>query len=98
VEYEMRKPTVKGFFVLFAIPLILVVFWMFNIVTAASDALCVCHVENNETGKGHVIEVDENSIEGHLKHGDIQCTIDCEKAVGTSCHASTGGDCKERSD
>jgi hypothetical protein len=94
----MRRPIRKGFFILFGIPFVLIVFWMFNIVTAASNDLCVCHVENIETGKGHVIEVDKDSLEGHLKHGDIQCTVDCENVVGTSCHASTGGECKEKSD
>ena len=85
----------KRFIILFAIPLLLIVFWMFNTVTAASDAVCVCHVENKETGKGHVIEVDDDSLKGHLNHGDVQCTVDCEKVVGTSCNASSGGECTE---
>jgi hypothetical protein len=94
----MRRPTAKRFFILFALPLLLIAFWMFNIVKAASDSLCVCHVENKETGSGHVIEVDDDSLKGHLKHGDIQCTVDCEKVVGKSCNASTEGECKEKSD
>ena len=94
----MRRPTRKGFLVLFGISLVLIVSWMLNIVTAASDTLCVCHIENKETGKGHVIKVDKNSLEGHLKHGDVQCTVDCEKVVGANCHASSGGECEERSD
>jgi hypothetical protein len=92
VEYEMRRLTMKRFF-LFAIPFFLLVFLTFNIVTAASDTLCVCHVEK-KTGKGHVIEVDKDSLEGHLKHGDIQCTVDCETVVGKSCNVSSKGECK----
>lgn len=94
----MRRPIKIGFPFLIGISLVLIVFSMFNIVTAASDALCVCHVENKETGKGHVIEVDKDSLEGHLKHGDVQCAVNCEEVIGTSCHASTGGECKEKSD
>lgn len=94
----MRRRRVKRFFVLFVIPVLFIGIWMFSTVHAQADRICVCHVENKESGNGHVIEVDEDSLEGHLNHGDVQCTVDCEKAVGTSCHASTGGECKEASD
>ena len=94
----MRKRTAKRIFVFFVIPVLLIAIWMFSSVNAAANRICVCHVENKETGSGHVIEVDANSLEGHLKHGDVQCTVDCEQVVGTSCDAVTGGECKERSD
>jgi hypothetical protein len=91
----MRRLRAHRFVILVAIPLFLIAFWMFNIGKAASDVLCVCHVENEETGKGHVLEVDKDSLEGHLKHGDIQCTADCEKVVGKSCNLSSEGQCTE---
>jgi hypothetical protein len=79
--------------IFFVIPFLLLVLWMFEIVIAASNQNCVCHVENEETGRGHVIEVDESALQGHLRHGDVQCTVDCSKVKGDVCNVSTGGQC-----
>jgi hypothetical protein len=91
----MRRPTLKRFLILFVIPVLLIGIWMFNTVAADVDRICVCHVEDKDSGNGHVIEVDEDSLKGHLNHGDVQCTVDCETVVGTDCNISSEGECTE---
>ena len=78
-----------------AVALLLLGAWMLNTVIAASNRICVCHVENKETGKGHVIRVDKDSLSGHLKHGDVQCTVDCDTVLNKRCNISTGGACND---
>ncbi len=36
----------------------------------ASDKTTICHVEDKVTGEGHVIEVSDSSLPGHMAHGD----------------------------
>ncbi|MCI0415602.1 nuclear transport factor 2 family protein [bacterium] len=78
----MRRLTVKKLFILFIIPALIIGIWTFGTVNAQADRICVCHVEDKDSGDGHVIEVDNNSLKGHLNHGDVQCSVDCETVVG----------------
>jgi hypothetical protein len=65
-------------------------FWGINKVNAAGERICVCHVEDKKNNTGHVIEVDESSLGGHLKHGD-ECE-DCSN-LSLPCTVSSPGSC-----
>ena len=82
----------------FLIPLMLVELLTIGPVTAQSSRQCVCHVENKDTGEGHVIQVDQDSLEGHLRHGDVQCSVDCGEIINKTCNISTGGKCGRGTD
>jgi hypothetical protein len=88
----------KRFRILFASALILLLIGGFTIVVAQSNQICVCHVENEQTGRGHVIQVDPQALKGHLRHGDVQCIRDCSEVLGNNCNIADGGECSDRSD
>jgi hypothetical protein len=70
-----------------------VAYLLFFLVADADKRLCVCHIEHQDSKKGHVLEVDQYSIVGHLKHGDVQCN-DCSRK-GKHCSHSAGPSCTE---
>jgi hypothetical protein len=90
----MKRMRQKPLVVFFAIPILLLLAWMFSSVLAQSNRTCVCHIENKKSGAGHVIEVDADSLQGHLRHGDTQCTVDCDTVLNEKCNVSTGGACE----
>jgi hypothetical protein len=94
----MKRFKSKKFFICMLIAMVLLFASMLHTVTAQSSRLCVCHVEKEETGEGHVIEVDENALKGHLRHGDVQCTVDCDEVLDKLCNIATGGKCAPGTD
>lgn len=91
----MRRLICRPLLLFVAIPLLLLTLWMLSTVFAQSKQ-CVCHVENRKTGAGHVIQVDQHSRDGHLRHGDTLCNVDCDTVLDKECNVSTGGQCSER--
>ncbi|MGH9857080.1 MAG: hypothetical protein ACRD4B_04460 [Acidobacteriota bacterium] len=94
----MKKFKRKHCFIFLVIATFLVLGSMFHTVIAQSSRQCVCHIENEETGEGHVIEVDELAIKGHLRHGDVQCTVNCDEVLDKFCNIATGGKCAPGTD
>jgi hypothetical protein len=77
------------------LPLLFSGAWFVDSVVAQARRICVCHVENEKTGAGHVIVIDSDALEGHLRHGDSQCTVDCGDVRGKRCNVSSGGACTD---
>jgi hypothetical protein len=50
----------------------------------AASRVHICHVEGQQSGRAHVIEISDNAIVAHLGHGDS-----LEAAIGLS----TGDNC-----
>ena len=90
----MKRRKAKQLSLSFMIPLVFIALLTIDPVTAQSNHKCVCHVENKDTGAGHVLKVDKDSLEGHLRHGDVQCAVDCDEINNKKCNISTGGKCE----
>jgi hypothetical protein len=96
VTDNMKRLKAKHYF--FLVIATVLVLGSLHTVIAQSSRQCVCHVEKEETGEGHVIEVDKNALKGHLRHGDVQCTVDCDQVLDKLCNIETGGQCAPGTD
>jgi hypothetical protein len=94
----MKKIKAKRCVIFLVVAMVLVLGSMIRTVTAQSSRQCVCHVEKQDTGEGHVIEVDKEALKGHLRHGDIQCAVDCDEVLDKICNISTGDKCAPGTD